>query len=160
MLMQHAGCRLKASLVAQSWCGGSATASRTSVHRPCFRMSRQGMTLGCLAVKGAAMDASPGFTMLLACWEAKQVSTKLAIFRPSRNHLRNLVLPRQAGTASSAGKQCKNLTGMHLSHFHPVGLFDPEHRCYRPKVTTHHPPPSPPSLPCHPCSLPCAPAKG
>lgn len=42
-------------------------AGRTSVQRPCFRMSRQGMTLDCLAVKGAAMDASPGFTMLLAC---------------------------------------------------------------------------------------------
>ena len=40
---------------------------RTRVQRPCLRMSRQGMTLLCLAVKGAAMEASPGFTMLLAC---------------------------------------------------------------------------------------------
>lgn len=44
-----------------------AGAPPTSVQRPCFRMSRHGMTLLCLAVKGAAMEASPGFTMLLAC---------------------------------------------------------------------------------------------
>lgn len=39
---------------------------RTRVQRPCFKMSRHGITLDCLAVKGAAMLASPGRTMLLA----------------------------------------------------------------------------------------------
>src|SRR4051794_36704425 len=35
----------------------------TNVQRPCLMMSVQGITLACLAVKGEAMLASPGFTM-------------------------------------------------------------------------------------------------
>ncbi len=35
----------------------------TRVLLPCLRMSVQGMMWPCLAVKGDAMDASPGFTM-------------------------------------------------------------------------------------------------
>jgi hypothetical protein len=36
----------------------------TSVHRPCLIISAVGMTLACLAVKAAAMEASPRRTML------------------------------------------------------------------------------------------------
>ena len=35
----------------------------TRVLLPCLRMSVQGMMWPCLAVKGDAIDASPGFTM-------------------------------------------------------------------------------------------------
>ncbi len=52
----------------------------TRVLLPCLRMSVQGMMWPCLAVKGDAMDASPGFTMATCkqCHQACHV-TELCI---------------------------------------------------------------------------------